>query len=259
MVLSLSALLCGFLKGDMTAVSAASLEGCNKAVELVIYLSGSMCLWGGLMKICEKAGITAVIAHMLSPVTRLLFRDAAHCPEVMNAVTMNLTANLLGLGNAATPSGIATVKAMQKLPPAARKKCISMLVVLNTASIQLIPSTIAAMRLEHGAVSPFDVTPAIIFSSLISVTAGCLMVYALKFSVLRLFLLPLLAYGISLAAGLDSVAAGVAVIMTGMPAGATAAIFAARYDSDAPFAAKTVVLTTLISMITIPAWCLFIG
>ena len=128
------------------------------------------------MKICEKAGITAVIARMLSPVTRLLFRDAAHCPEVMNAVTMNL----LGLGNAATPSGIATVKAMQKLPPAARKKCISMLVVLNTASIQLIPSTIVAMRLEHGAVSPFDVTPAIIFSSLISVTAGCLMVYALN-------------------------------------------------------------------------------
>ena len=156
----------------MTAVSVASLEGCNKAVELVIYLSGSMCLWGGLMKICEKAGITAVIARMLSPVTRLLFRDATHCPEVMNAVTMNLTANLLGLGNAATPSGIATVKAMQKLPPAARKKCIS--------SIQLIPSTIAAMRLEHGAVSPFDVTPAIIFSSLISVTAGCLMVYALN-------------------------------------------------------------------------------
>ena len=175
-ILSLSALLCGFLKGDMTAVSVASLEGCNKAVELVIYLSGSMCLWGGLMKICEKAGITAVIARMLSPVTRLLFRDAAHCPEVMNAVTMNLTANLLGLGNA----GIAAVKAMQKLPPAARKKCISMLVVLNTASIQLIPSTISAMRLEHGAVSPFDVTPAIIFSSLISVTAGCLMVYALN-------------------------------------------------------------------------------
>ena len=68
-ILSLSALLCGFLKGDMTAVSVASLEGCNKAVELVIYLSGSMCLWGGLMKICEKAGITAVIARMLSPVT----------------------------------------------------------------------------------------------------------------------------------------------------------------------------------------------
>ena len=155
----------------MTDVSAASLEGCNKAVELVIYLSGSMCLWGGLMKICEKAGITAVIARMLSPVTRLLFRDAAHCPDVMNAVTMNLTANLLGLGNAATPSGIAAVKAMQKLPSAARKKCIS---------IQLIPSTLAAMRLEHGAVSPFDVTPAIIFSSLISVTAGCLMVYALN-------------------------------------------------------------------------------
>ena len=186
MILSLSALLCGFLKGDMTAVSVASLEGSNKAVELVIYLSGSMCLWGGLMKICEKAGITAVIARMLSPVTRLLFRDAAHCPEVMNAVTMNLTANLLGLGNAATPSGLATVKAMQKLPPAARKKCISMLVVLNTASIQLIPSTIAAMRLEHGDTSvdcyklAFTVSMAIMATVVLSKLIACMLPMAAK-------------------------------------------------------------------------------
>lgn len=179
-MLSVSALICGFFTNDMTSISAASMESCTKAVELVLYLSGSMCLWGGLMKICEKSGITAAIARMLSPVTKLLFKEAVHCPAVMNAVTMNLTANLLGLGNAATPSGIAAVKAMQQLPPAARKKCISMLVVLNTASIQLIPSTIAAMRLEHGAASPFDVTPSILFSSLVSVTAGCLTVYALN-------------------------------------------------------------------------------
>ena len=74
------------------------------------------------MKICEKAGITAVIARMLSPVTRLLFRDAAHCPEVMNAVTMNLTANLLGLGNAATPYGIAAVKSNAEASACGTKK-----------------------------------------------------------------------------------------------------------------------------------------
>lgn len=82
---------------------------------------------------------------------------------------------------------------------------------------------------------------------------------AFSFSVLRLFLLPLAAWALSRLAGLDTVAAGVAVIMTGMPAGATAAIFAARYHSDAPFAAKCVVLTTLLSMITIPVWCFVIG
>ena len=177
-ILSVLGVVCGILNGSMSDVSKAAMDSCTKAVELVLYLSGSMCLWGGLMKICEKAGITAIIARMLSPVTRMLFREAAGFPNVINAVTMNLTANLLGLGNAATPSGIAAVKAMQGLPLGARKKCISMLVVLNTASIQLIPSTIAAMRLEHGSVSPFDVTPAIILSSLISVTAGCLAVYA---------------------------------------------------------------------------------
>ena len=115
-MLSVSALICGFFTNDMTSISAASMESCTKAVELVLYLSGSMCLWGGLMKICERSGITAAIARMLSPVTKLLFKEAVHCPAVMNAVTMNLTANLLGLGNAATPSGIAAVKAMQQLP-----------------------------------------------------------------------------------------------------------------------------------------------
>lgn len=81
----------------------------------------------------------------------------------------------------------------------------------------------------------------------------------LSFSVLRLILLPAVALGFCVLLGLDPVAAGVSVIMTGMPAGATAAIFAARYDSDAPFATKCVVLTTLFSMVTIPAWCYFIG
>ena len=79
------------------------------------------------------------------------------------------------------------------------------------------------------------------------------------FSVFRLGLLPAIAFGVSLLFRLDTVATGIAVLMTGMPAGATAAIFAARYDSDAPFATRCVVLTTLISMFTLPIWCLVVG
>lgn len=170
----------GCLSGTSGEVSAAAISSCNKAVELVIYLSGSMALWGGLMKICDRSGMTAKIAKLLTPITKRLFRGAQDNRKAMSAITMNLTANLLGLGNAATPSGIAAAKELNKLGGGTGKRCIAMLVVLNTASIQLIPSTIAAMRLEHGAKSPFDVTPAILFSSLASVTVGCLAVYALN-------------------------------------------------------------------------------
>lgn len=172
-------LVCGVFTGKIADVSSSSLSACGKAVELVIYLCGSMALWGGLIRICEKSGLTGKIARLLSPVTKLLFKDAAANKKAMSAITMNITANLLGLGNAATPTGIAAAKELDKLPHG-RKRCISMLVVLNTASIQLIPSTIAAMRLEHGAAEPFDISPAIIFSSLISVTIGCAVVYALN-------------------------------------------------------------------------------
>ena len=112
---------------------------------------------------------------------RRLFPHAARDAQALDALSMNVSANLLGLGNAATPAGVRAAQAMaRELRGDTASDELCLLVVLNTASIQLIPSTIAAMRLEHGALSPFDVTPAIIFSSLISVTAGCLMVYALN-------------------------------------------------------------------------------
>lgn len=132
------------------------------------------------MKICDRSGMTAKIAKLLTPVTKRLFCGAHDDRKAMSAITMNITANLLGLGNAATPSGIAAASELNKLGGSTGRRCIAMLVVLNTASIQLIPSTIAAMRLEHGAKSPFDVTPAILLSSLASVTVGCLAVYALN-------------------------------------------------------------------------------
>ncbi|MGN0595463.1 MAG: nucleoside recognition domain-containing protein [Hominimerdicola sp.] len=179
LVLMILSILAGFFTGQTDAVSASALSSCNKAVELVIYLAGSMALWGGVMRIADKSGLTKKIGRMISPITSLLFKDINNNPKAKNAVTMNITANLFGLGNAATPLGIAAAKALDDGSPNSKRN-IAMLVVLNTASIQLIPTTIGAMRLAHGAENPFDITPAILITSLVSTVIGCLAVYALN-------------------------------------------------------------------------------
>ena len=102
------ALLCG----RMEAVSAALMNDCGAAVEMVITLTGTMCLWCGLMKVAEKAGLTHIISRALSPLTRLAFPGLDPAGPAMGAISMNISANLLGLGNAATPLGI---NAMQEL------------------------------------------------------------------------------------------------------------------------------------------------
>ena len=178
-VLMILSIASGYFSGQMNAISTAALDSCNKAVDLIIYLAGSMALWGGIMKIADRSGLTKKIGKLLSPITVLLFKGINQNREAKDAVTMNIAANLFGLGNAATPLGIAAAKALDD-GSTHSKRNISMLVVLNTASIQLIPSTIASMRLAHGAANPFDITPAILFTSLISTTIGCLMVYTLS-------------------------------------------------------------------------------
>lgn len=158
----------------MDKVSSAALSSCGDAVKLTIYLAGSMALWGGLMKICSESGLSDKIKHLLKPIIKLLFKSTDGKAE--DAISMNITSNLLGLGNAATPLGITAAKEIVRQPESIQKRNLATLVVLNTASIQLIPSTIAAMRLEHGSGSPFDITIPIIFCSLISVFMGILTV-----------------------------------------------------------------------------------
>lgn len=178
-ILIISSVICALFTGNLSEVSASALGSCNKAVELVLYLAGSMALWGGLMRIAERSGITAAVCRILRPVTKFLFKDIEKDPDAHIAVSMNIAANLFGLGNAATPLGIAAAKALNSDCSPHSVRNTAMLVVLNTASIQLIPTTIGAMRLAHGAQSPFDITLPILAVSLISAAAGCLAVYAL--------------------------------------------------------------------------------
>ena len=170
--------ICSVVHGDTQQLSSAAAQSCGEAVKLALSLAGTMALWGGLMQVADKAGLTRIFARLLSPVTRLLFKD---CDEkTMKAVSMNITSNMLGIANAATPPGIAAVKGMYKHGGKYMKRNIAMLTVLNTASVQLIPTTIGTMRASHGSTAPFEVTVPILIVSFVSAFAGCLTVYALS-------------------------------------------------------------------------------
>lgn len=164
-------------------LSDAAISSCSDALQLALYLAGTMALWGGLMRVAEKAGITRIFECLLSPITKRLFK---HCDEkTLQNISMNITANMLGIANAATPLGIAAIKGMAKNRSRYTARSIAMLTVLNTASIQLIPTTVGALRAKYGAAEPFDVTLPIIAVSLISAVCGCIVVYAVSMTNLK--------------------------------------------------------------------------
>ncbi len=152
----LLSLAVGAFDGKLEAVTAAAMDGAGAAVEMCIGLLGVMCLWTGIAKIAENSGLTRAFAKLLRPVTKVLFPKLKKDSAAMNAIVMNMVANLLGMGNAATPLGIAAMKELYrengKRGFASNEMC--MFVVINTASIQLIPSTVIALRQMFGSQNP---------------------------------------------------------------------------------------------------------
>lgn len=164
-----------FFQHSAVNLTVSSLEGCKSAINLCLSLAGPLCLWAGLAKVMEKAGLTQKLGALLCPFFRKLFPRAYQNPLVSGHLTGNITANLLGLGNAATPMGIAAVKEMHRLQQApCPNDEICRLIIMNTASIQLLPTTVAAIRSAAGSASPFDILPGVWITSLCSVTAGLL-------------------------------------------------------------------------------------
>ena len=158
----------------MSEVSAAALQGCGDAVQLVLSLAGMMCLWCGIMNIAVRCGLTEKLARLFRPLTRRLFRGIPEDGPAMQAICMNLSANLLGLGNAATPLGLAAMQELQKLNsiPDTASNAMLIFVVLNTASLQLIPTTNAYLRLKAGSAAPMEILPAVWIASAFSIAVG---------------------------------------------------------------------------------------
>lgn len=165
-------LVFGLLFGRMDEVSAAALEGARTAVELSISMAGILCLWSGVMEMMNASGLSAGLAKLFRPVLRRLLPNACRDEETLAAVSANVSANLLGLGNAATPLGIRAARRMARGLGGVASDELCLLVVLNTASIQLIPATIASVRAAAGCETPFDILPAVWLASALSVAAG---------------------------------------------------------------------------------------
>ena len=170
----MASVVCGMAGGRMAQVSAAALEGARAAVELCISLAGVLCLWSGFMELLKQCGLERKLAALFRPLMRRLLPQASRDAETMAAVSGNLSANLLGLGNAATPLGIRAARRMALGAEGRATDELCRLVVLNTASVQLLPTTVSAVRAGCGSAAPFDILPAVWVSSILSVSVGLL-------------------------------------------------------------------------------------
>ena len=166
--------LCAAVNGRMEAVTAAALEGAGAAVELCLGMLGGMCLWMGVMELMQRSGLAAGLARLFRPLLQRLLPRAARDEETLGALSANVSANLLGLGNAATPLGIRAAQRIARGCGGVADDELCRLVVLNTASIQLLPTTVASVRAVCGSDAPLEILPAVWLTSVLSVTAGLL-------------------------------------------------------------------------------------
>lgn len=164
-------ILGALLTGNGAALGAGAQTGAQAGITLAVSIGGSLCLWSGVGRVLEKAGFTGFLAKLFRPLLQRLFPESRKDPQLAQLLSGNLCANLLGLGNAATPLGIGAAKALAGGKTVAGDS-LCRLIVLNTASVQLIPGTVAGLRASLGASRPFDLLPAVWLSSFCSAALG---------------------------------------------------------------------------------------
>lgn len=168
--------LCAGCLGRWEAVNTALLTGGGAAIELWIELLGGLLLWGGILEVAAASGMTKLLSRGLAPLTRRLFPRLSSEGKAMQAISMNLSANLLGLGSAAVPSGLTAMTALEAETHTDRTAGDEMVifVAMNTASMQLLPTTVATLRAMLGAAVPLDILPCVWICSAASVAAAVL-------------------------------------------------------------------------------------
>ncbi|APC38694.1 nucleoside recognition domain-containing protein [Clostridium estertheticum] len=171
LILSLGIVI-GMLTGKGEIVSKSLVSSTTSSVELVMGLVGMMCLWCGIMKIAQKSGLTDKLAKVLRPILKMIFKETSKSNKVMSSITMNLTANMMGLSNAATPFGIKAMEEMQKMN--IEKDTVSndmaLFLVLNATCIQFLPTTVISIRAAYNSQNPaIIIIPAIITTGVASV------------------------------------------------------------------------------------------
>ncbi len=166
----------GAANGKMEKVAEAAFGGAQTGVTVCLGLISILVFWMGLMRIAEEAGLVQKLSSLMAPVVRRLFPDVPRDHPAMGYILSNMSANLLGLGNAATPMGIKAMQELQKLnpEPTVATPAMCTLLALNTASITLVPTTIIAIRMNFGAVHPADIVAPTLLATVISTGAAIL-------------------------------------------------------------------------------------
>lgn len=171
-------IIIGIANGKSPEMVNAIIESAKTATENSINIIGMICFWAGIMKIAEDTGIIVKLSKLVNPILKILFPNLKNNGKAKGYIALNMTANILGLGNIATPLGLNAMKQMQEENPDKEKmtKEMMMLIVINTASIQLIPTSIIAIRAAHNSENPVIIVVPILIASFISVIIGIILV-----------------------------------------------------------------------------------
>ena len=174
-------LFCAIATGKTSDLSGAVVNGGTDAISLVIKLAGMICLWNGLTAIAQKSGLTSLICKIFSPLLSLIFPRLKD-KKAKEAIAMNITANFLGLGNVATPLGLEAMKRLQAVNPTPEKATNEMVrfVVINSAAIHLVPTTIALLRSQYGSKAPLEILLPALLTSTVALTIGISVTTILK-------------------------------------------------------------------------------
>lgn len=170
------------INGNLEAVTEAAFAATEESITIILEIAGIMMLWMGILKLAEKSGFIHLLGRLLKPVIRFLFPEIPAQNPAMGSIIMNISANLLGLGNAATPFGIKAMEEMQKLNPHKKTASNSMItfLILNTSSLTLIPTMVIGLRLESGSANPEEIVMLTILSTLSGTIVGLLLHRFLK-------------------------------------------------------------------------------
>ncbi len=170
-VLTLVAVIFAIITGNGNEVGNAFISSGKASVDLLLTLAGTISLWSGVMAIADSSGITHYLTVLFKPILKWLFKDYKDNNKAMEAISTNITANLIGLGNAATPAGLKAIASMYNGENKINNS-MATFIVMNTSSIQIIPTTIVALRLAKGSSAPMEIAPCIWISSFCALVVG---------------------------------------------------------------------------------------
>ena len=169
-----SSVICAIILGNTQILSKAFIDSTADAVQLLLTLTGVICLWSGLMKIAERSGLTSAMARVFSPLLKKLFPRLDRDSAAFEAISLNISANLLGMGNTATPPGLKAMKELSRMNGGSDTASDEMIVfvVMNTASLQLFPTMLGTLRGSYGSAAPFEILVPVWLSSSAALTVA---------------------------------------------------------------------------------------